>query len=68
MLAHQAEDDLRRDTFSGRNIVSSSGQPHNPEHSFRLWLLFLYLKGDDNHANSKKTSFRFMAVPGFQPQ
>ena len=53
MLAHQAEDDLRRDTILGRNIVSSSEQPHNPEHSFIVWLLFLYLffiqmnKGDD---------------------
>lgn len=53
MLAHQAEDDLRRDTFSGRNIVSSSDSRHNPEHEFIVWLLFLYLffiqmnRGDD---------------------
>nr|DAM06032.1 MAG TPA: hypothetical protein [Caudoviricetes sp.] len=36
-----------------KNIVSSSEQLHNPEHSFMCWLLFLYLflhktkQGDD---------------------
>lgn len=67
MLAHQAEKRSPKRYLLDRNIVSSSGQPHNPEHPFIVWLLFLYHKGDDNHANSKKTSFRFMAVSGFQP-
>ena len=40
------------------NIVSSSEQLHNPEHSFMCWLLFLYLKfkGDDDMAKRKKPS------------
>src|SRR5699024_3803659 len=44
MLAHQAEEILRRDTFYDRNIVSSSGTARNPEHKFMVWLLFLYSK------------------------
>ena len=29
--------------LKSKNIVSSSGQLHNPEHLFMCWLLFLYL-------------------------
>lgn len=42
MLAHQAEDDLRRDTILGRNIVSSSDSLRKQNKS-SCWLLFLYL-------------------------
>ena len=49
-----------------KNIVSSSGQPRKRNTGSR-WLLFLYHKGDDNHAKSQKTAIWFMALSGVQP-